>query len=133
MRKTYDNPEAAPKPGGHYTNVIKVESGDSVTLHLSGQIALDHDGEVVAPGDMTKQSHVVMEIIGKLLAAHGAGFDDIVNIRTFLTDMDRLREYGDVRRTYFDGEPPTSTTVEVTRLFRPGALLEVEVVAVIAA
>lgn len=133
MRKVYDNPETVPAPGGHYTNVIRLESGDTVTLHLSGQIAMDHDGQVVAPGDMTRQSEVVMDLIGRLLAAHGAGYDDIVNIRTFLTDMDRLREYGAVRMRYFDGEPPTSTTVEVSRLFRPGALLEVEVVAVIAA
>lgn len=133
MRKVYDNPETVPAPGGHYTNVIRIESGDTVTLHLSGQIAVDDDGEVIAPGDMAKQSEVVMEIIGRLLSAHGAGFDDIVNIRTFLTDMDRLRDYGTVRRRYFHGEPPTSTTVEVTRLFKPGAILEVEVVAVIAA
>lgn len=133
MRKLYDNPETAPRPAGHYTNVIRLESAGTVTLYLSGQIAVDDNGEVVAPGDMVKQSEVVMEIIGRLLTAHGAGFDDIVNIRTFLTDMDRLREYGAVRMRYFDGEPPTSTTVEVTRLFKPGALLEVEVVAVIAA
>ncbi|MGH8879004.1 MAG: RidA family protein [Stackebrandtia sp.] len=133
MLKTYDNPGTAPKPAGHYTNVIRVESGDTVTLHLAGQIALDANGEVVAPGDMARQSEVVMDIIGELLRAHGAGYDDIVNIRTFLTDMDKLREYGAVRMRYFNGEPPTSTTVEVSRLFRDGALLEVEVVAVIPA
>lgn len=133
MRKVYDNPTTAPQPGGHYTNVIRIATSDTVTLHLSGQIALDDDGRVIAPGDMTKQSEVVMDVIGALLAAHGAGYDDIVNIRTFLTDMDKLHEYGKVRRRYFNGEPPTSTTVEVSRLFRPGALVEVEVVAVLAA
>ena len=133
MQKTYDNPDTATKPVGHYTNVIRIESGGAVTLYLSGQIALDADGAVVAPGDMARQSEVVMDAIGELLRAHGADYGDIVNIRSFLTDMDKLRDYGQVRMKYFDGEPPTSTTVEVTRLFREGAVLEVEVVAVLAA
>ncbi|MEU9845775.1 RidA family protein, partial [Actinomadura sp. NPDC048032] len=88
-------------------------------------------GEIDKPGDMTRQSEVIMSLLERILAAHGAGFGDVVNIRTFVTDLDRLREYGDVRRRYFTGPPPTSTTVEVSRLFHPDALLEVEIVAVV--
>ncbi|CAM5501287.1 hypothetical protein SALBM135S_09199 [Streptomyces alboniger] len=53
-----------------------------------------------------------------LLRAHGAGLGDTINLRTFLTDI---------------GTPPTSTTVEVPRLFRSEALIEVEVVAAVPA
>ncbi|MQY15353.1 2-iminobutanoate/2-iminopropanoate deaminase [Streptomyces sp. RB5] len=130
MLKTTDNPAAVPPPvPGAYSHVVRLDSGDGSLLFLSGQIALGDDGEVVGPDDMTAQSHRVMEIIEAILAAHGAGWDDVVNIRTFLTDMDRLAEYGAVRRQYIKGDPPTSTTVEVSRLFKPGALLEVEVTA----
>jgi 2-iminobutanoate/2-iminopropanoate deaminase len=45
--------------------------------------------------------------------------------------MDRLREYGEVRLSYLGDARPTSTTVEVSRLFRPGALLEVDITAVV--
>jgi enamine deaminase RidA (YjgF/YER057c/UK114 family) len=36
-----------------------------------------------------------------------------------------------VRRRVFPGKPPASTTVEVNRLFLPGAVLEVEVTAAV--
>ena len=49
---------------------------------------------------------------------------------TFVTDMDQLPEYGKVRAARFTGTPPTITTVEVSRLWVPGALLEVEVLAI---
>ncbi len=66
-------------------------------LYVSGQIALDENGEVDAPGDMTRQSEVIMSLLERILAAHGAGFADVVNIRSFLTDIDLRAEYGAVR------------------------------------
>ncbi|MEV6107195.1 RidA family protein [Streptomyces sp. NPDC051940] len=129
MLKTIDNPATVPAPAGAYSHVVRLDTGDGTLLFLSGQAALDENGELVGPDDMTVQSRHVMDLIARILGAHGATVDDIVNIRTFLTDMDRLDEYGAVRREYIKGEPPASTTVEVTRLFRPGALIEVEVVA----
>jgi enamine deaminase RidA (YjgF/YER057c/UK114 family) len=131
MHKTIDNPATVPAPAGAFSHVIRLDTGTGALLFLSGQVALDEAGELIGPDDMTVQSRVVMEYIGKILAAHGATMADIVNIRTFLTDMSRLAEYGAVRREYIPGEPPTSTTVEVSRLFRPGALIEVEVVAAV--
>jgi 2-iminobutanoate/2-iminopropanoate deaminase len=53
----------------------------------------------------------------------------VVNVRTYLTDMSQLPEYGKVRAAHFQ-TPPTITTVEVSRLFVPRALLEVEVLAI---
>ncbi|WP_083734825.1 RidA family protein [Actinomadura sp. CNU-125] len=100
-------------------------------LYVSGQVALGADGEIDGRGDMTRQSEVVFSLLERILAAHGAGFADVVNIRTFLTDLDLRREYGEVRARYFPGKSPTSTTVEVPRLFHPDALLEVEVVAAV--
>ncbi|MFC4858376.1 RidA family protein [Actinophytocola glycyrrhizae] len=67
----------------------------------------------------------------RLGTGRGATFAAVVDIRTYLTDMSRLREYGEVRAAYLDGALPTSTTVEVSRLFRPGALPEADVTAVV--
>ncbi|GAA5032215.1 hypothetical protein GCM10023317_83400 [Actinopolymorpha pittospori] len=56
-----------------------------------------------------------------------------MHLRTFMTNLDDLPAYGVSRRGLFDGTPPpASTTVEVSRLFLPGAVLEVEVTAVVA-
>lgn len=130
MRVTLGNPGTVPAPPNPaYSHTAVVTQG--TMLYVSGQIALGEDGTVDAPGDMTRQSEVIMSLLERILAAHGAGFADVVNIRTFVTDLDRLREYGDVRRRYFTGPPPTSTTVEVSRLFHPDALLEVEIVAAV--
>ncbi len=127
----FDDPATVPAPAGPYSHVARVELGDKVMLFLSGQIALDADGRLVGEGDMTAQSECVMETVAAILTAHGATLADVVNIRTYLADMDQRRAYGAVRTRYFTGTPPTSTTVEVSRLFFPGALLEVEVTAVV--
>jgi enamine deaminase RidA (YjgF/YER057c/UK114 family) len=102
-------------------------------LLLSGQVALDGDGNLVGGNDMTAQADFIMDNITAILAAHGASLAEVVNIRTYLTDMGRLPEYGSVRAARFAGSrpKPTSTTVEVSRLFIPGALLEIEVLAII--
>ncbi|MBC6459592.1 RidA family protein [Actinomadura sp. HBU206391] len=131
MQITLDDPDSVAAPVGPYSHVARLESGDGVLLMLSGQIAVDAGGGLVGEGSMTEQARRVFEIIEGILAAHGAAFEHVVNIRTYLTDIGLLPEYGAVRRKYFTGPPPTSTTIEVSRLFRPGALLEVEVVAAV--
>jgi enamine deaminase RidA (YjgF/YER057c/UK114 family) len=98
-------------------------------LFVSGQAALDDSGNVVGEGDIDVQSEFVFDCLGLILADQGAAFDDVVSIRTYLTDMTLLPRYGVVRRRRITGEPPSSTTVEVPKLFRPGLLIEVDVVA----
>ena len=131
MTVTFDNPPAAPAPlADRYSNVAVIDLGAVTMLVLAGQVALDHDGAIVDT-DMTTQSEQIFQAIGAILAAHGGGFEHVVNIRTYLTDLDLINEYGAVRRKYLTGTPPTSTTIEISRLFRPEALLEVEVTAVL--
>jgi enamine deaminase RidA (YjgF/YER057c/UK114 family) len=126
----FDNPATVPTPAGGYSHVARVELGDRTLLQLSGQVAIDADGKIVGGNDMAAQADFIMDNITAILAAHGASLDDVVNIRTFLTDMGQLPEYGKVRAARFTGTPPTITTVEVSRLWVPGALLEVEVLAI---
>ncbi|MEV0258509.1 RidA family protein [Streptomyces sp. NPDC050732] len=126
MQITIDNPAAAPQPFGPYSQVARVEHADGgVLLYVSGQCA---EGD-----DMATQTRGVFEALEQLLTAHGAGLDDIINIRTFLTDMDGFADYAAVRKEFLTGTPPTSTTVAVTRLVPPRALVEVEVVAAVTA
>jgi 2-iminobutanoate/2-iminopropanoate deaminase len=92
-------------------------------------VAIDADGKIVGT-DMTAQADFIMDNITAILAAHGATLADVVNIRTYLTDMSQLPDYGKVRAARFTTTPPTITTVEVSRLWVPGALLEVEALAI---
>ncbi|GII57376.1 hypothetical protein Pth03_57650 [Planotetraspora thailandica] len=120
------NPASVPATNGRYSHATR--TGD--LLFVSGQVALDENGEVVGEGDMGRQSEFILANLGRILADQGSSFDRVLHVRTFLTDMTRLGEYAGVRGRYFTGEPPASTTVEVPRLFQPGLLIEIEVVAV---
>ncbi|WP_405147516.1 NAD(P)-binding domain-containing protein [Sphaerisporangium sp. NBC_01403] len=121
------NPASVPAPAGAYSHAVR--AGD--LLFVSGQAALDENGEVVGQGDIVRQSELVFDYLEAILADQGCTFDDVVTIKTFLRDMADLPGYGDVRMRRITGEPPSSTTVEVSRLFRPGLLIEVEVIAAI--
>ena len=133
MKVSIGNPAGVAAPVGPYSHVARVDVGGGSLLFLAGQVAVDDDGAIVGEGDMTAQSERTFAIIEGILAAHGASFADVIHIRTFLTDMDRRQEYGAVRARYFPGTPPASTTVEVSRLFQPGFLIEIEVTAAVSA
>ncbi|MFG1684650.1 Rid family hydrolase [Nonomuraea sp. NPDC049269] len=118
------NPATVPATNGFYSHAVRV--GDM--LYVSGQAAFDSRGEVVGAGDMTVQAEHVFQCLARILADQGAGFEDVVFVRTYLTNMDDRVAYGQVRRKYFPGTPPASTTVEVSKLFMPGLLLEVDAI-----
>ncbi|MFI8227824.1 RidA family protein [Streptomyces sp. NPDC085900] len=126
MQITLDSPASAPQPlSPYYSQVARVQHADgSALLYLSGQIA---EGATLA-----EQTRGAFETIADLLKAHGATMADVINIRTYLTDITALEEYGSVRREFLTGTPPTSMTFEVSRLFRPEALVEIEIVAAVA-
>jgi 3-hydroxyisobutyrate dehydrogenase len=123
------NPPTVPAPPfDRYSHTVTVGTGSRL-LFVSGQVAIGDDGEIVGRGDLGTQSERIFELLQRILAHHGAGFDDVVNIRTFVTDITQLAAYGEVRRRYLPLPRPTSTTVEVSRLFVSDALIEVEIVA----
>jgi reactive intermediate/imine deaminase len=125
------NPETIAPPGGNYSHVVRIDTGDGVLLFISGQVAFDAGGTLVGEGDMARQTEQVFENLTAALQANGGSFADVVKISTFMTDMSRLGEMRDVRGRYLPDPPPASTTVEVSSLFRPEALIEVEAVAAI--
>ncbi|RPF33187.1 RidA family protein [Streptomyces sp. TLI_185] len=127
MKVTLDNPAGAPQPAGpYYSQVARVEHPDgSALLFVSGQIA---EGATLA-----EQTRGIFEGLDALLRAHGATLADVINIRSYLTDIGELQEYGSVRREFLTGTPPTSMTFEASRLFRPEARIEIEVVAAVPA
>ena len=121
---------AARVVGGHvlYSHVVVVEG--KKTIFVSGQLARDGNGNVVAPRDMRAQMRQVGENVKAALEAAGATLADIVKTNTYVTDIEEFFKHVDVRMQYF-GAMPTSTTVEVRRLAHPDLLVEVEVMAVV--
>jgi 2-iminobutanoate/2-iminopropanoate deaminase len=133
MRATRSNPETVAAPIGTYSQAVRVETGDAVWISISGQIAIDREGNLVGPGDMRAQTRQVFENLNAILEAHGATFADVVKIGTYLTRLDDLAGVREVRGEYLTAEPPASTSVQVVALVVPDAMIEVDLLAVVAA
>jgi reactive intermediate/imine deaminase len=118
---------------GTYSQAVRVETGDAVWIHVSGQIAIDLEGNLVGPGDLRAQTRHVFENLRAILEAHGATFADVVKIGTYLTTLDDLAGMREVRSEYLMSEPPASTAVQVVALVVPDALIEIDLVAVVPA
>ena len=109
-----------------YSQAVLVDK----TLYVSGSVAVDAEGRLVAPGDMAGQLRAAYTNIRNTLAAHRAEFDEIVKETIYTTDMDALVKASDTRFEYYDKERlPTTSWVQVQRLVDPGFLVEIEVIA----
>jgi reactive intermediate/imine deaminase len=133
MRATRSNPETVAPPIGTYSQAVRVETGDAVWISISGQIAIDREGNLVGRGDMRAQTRQVFEHLNAILEANGATFADVVKIGTYLTTLDDLAGMREVRGEYLTAEPPASTAVQVVALVVPDAMIEVDLLAVVGA
>ena len=114
------------EPISHYTDAVR--AGE--LLFVSGIVAVDENGALVGGEDVVAQTRQVFESIGAILAAAGCGFEDVVKVVIYLTDVDDRPKVNPVRQEVFGKTRPASTLVEVPRLAVPGAKIEVECVAV---
>jgi 2-iminobutanoate/2-iminopropanoate deaminase len=100
------------------------------TLYISGTVAADAEGRLVAPNDMAGQLRAVYENLKRTLAANGVGFDSVVKETIYTTDMSALLKAADLRFEYYPKDHlPAVSWLQVQRLLDPGFLVEVEAVA----
>lgn len=100
-------------------------------LFISGQIALDSEGELVGPNDFEAQAIQALDNLKAMLEAGGSSLKDLMMINVYVTDMDNRSVFARVRDGYFRANPPASTIVEIKRLCMDELLLEVNGIAVI--
>ena len=113
-----------------YTHVVSVQ-GPCKTIYIAGQLARDEAGNIVGPGDMRAQLEQTFKNLDLCLKAAGASWADVVKTNTFVTDYDAFSKCSDVRMRYFGAASPTSTTIRISGLAQPEALVEIEMIAVI--
>lgn len=130
MPKTYLNPQRFTKILGSYSHGISVDIGDSQMIFVTGQVAMDKDGNVVAPDDIVKQTEFVFENIQEILNESGASLDDVVKAVIYITDMSKFKEISGVRNKYFEKSKPVSTLIEISKTVRDGCDIEIEVIAI---
>ena len=117
----------APAPVGPYSHAVECDGW----LFVTGQLATDPDDDAVPiPPGIEAQTHKVFDNLKRVLAGVGAGLQDVVMVRIYLTEFDR--DYAAMNRlylTYFPpGRLPARTTVGVTALAR-GGLIEIDLIA----
>lgn len=128
-RHRYINPETMARPTG-YTHVV--ETTGQRTVYISGQVAVDPQGNLVGVGDMRAQAEQVFRNLQAALAAVNASFADVVKLTYFVVDIAQIQAVRAVRDRYIDpAHLPASTAVEVRQLVRKEFLLEIEAVAVL--
>jgi enamine deaminase RidA (YjgF/YER057c/UK114 family) len=119
------HPDGAPADDSGYTPGILAEGVQKV-IFVSGQGPEDYDA------DMETQMRQTFQRIGKVLAASGASFENIVILRSFFVHMARnLPAYRKVRKEFLKQPYPASTAVGTTELAIPGLEIEIEAVAVL--
>lgn len=119
--------EGQAEPISYFTHAVR--AGE--LLHVSGIVAVDGGGNLVGGADVAAQTRQVFENMRAVLAAAGCGFEDVVKVTVFLTDIDDRPLINPVRQEVFGTTRPASTLVEVPRLAVDGAKVEIECVALI--
>ena len=127
------NPKTMAKPPG-YTYVVEA-TGPNRLIFIAGQLGIDLDNKLVGGlGDFRAQCAKAFENLGFALAGVGATFKDVVKINNYLVDMAHIAIFREVRDAFLNTKaPPASTTVAISQLARPGALFEIEAIAVLPA
>ncbi|MFI6820068.1 RidA family protein [Micromonospora sp. NPDC050187] len=123
-------------PRGRFPHV-KVAGG---LVYVSGTSSRRPDNTIVgatvdAMGttdlDIRVQTRAVIDNIRDILRSVGADLSDLVQVTSYLVNMNDFGGYNEVYAEYFDETGPTRTTVAVHQLPHPHLLIEIQAVAVV--
>ena len=119
-------------PGWKWDDNFHMSQGIQVgnAVYVSGQVAMDGDGNVVGQGDIKAQTRQALQNVQSVLESAGSSMNDVAKITVYLTDISQLRDTHEVRAEFFPDPPPASTGVEISALAFPGLLIEIEAIAV---
>ena len=115
---------SAPKAVGPYSQAIATDA----LVFTSGQLGVDVLTGKLAEGVESQARHA-MKNLGEVLAAVGLGYESIVKTTIFLTDMNNFTVVNAVYQSFFTGDYPARSCVQVAGLPLAG-LVEIECVAV---
>lgn len=114
----------APAAIGPYSQAV--EAGG--LLFISGQIPLNPDTGELVTGSIEAATEQVLNNIGAVLVAAHLGYEDVVKVTVYLTDLNNFGVVNDVYAKVFKDKPPARACVEVSALPK-GAMVEIEAIA----
>jgi 2-aminomuconate deaminase len=121
-------------PRGRFPHVVR--AGDF--LFVSGTSSRRPDNTFIGASadvfgtstvDIRQQTRAVIENIRDILQSEGADLKNVVEITTFLVNMNDFGGYNEVYAEYFDEGGPTRTTVAVHQLPHPLLVIEIKAIA----
>ena len=120
-------PTLSTPPANGYSHVVLVQGGR--TAYISSQLGLDSSGQLLE--GFEAQAMQAFENLKLAIQAANMTFEHLVKINLFLTDMAHIQMMRQVRDRFINREtPPSSTLIGVAALAVPGAMFEVDAVAV---
>ena len=122
------NPESLRIPTKSYSQGVIVPAGSDI-MFVTGQLPQDIDGNIVAPGDIEKQTEVVFSRISAILKEGGMSMDDVVRVGILVKDIREATVVSKIRDKVFENSKPASTLVEVSNFVKDGCCVEIEVTA----
>lgn len=99
-------------------------------LFISGQAAIDRNGRIVGVDDFDAQAKQAFENLDRVLCAGGSSLKNVIKVTIFLTDMSNFDKMVELRGKWFTAPYPADTLVEVSSLYSPDAMIEIEAIAV---
>lgn len=98
-------------------------------VFVSGQAAIGDSGEIVGEGDFNRQAEQAFRNLDRALKAAGSGLDKVVKVTIFLRSMENFAKIVELRRKWFSAPYPADSIIEVSSLYSPKALIEIEAIA----
>src|SRR5689334_17406765 len=110
-----------------YSRAVKLGN----MVFVAGTTAVNSEGDIIGANDPYRQATFIYQKIEKALIEAGATLNDVVRIRTFVTDISCWEQVARAQGEVFENIRPAATLVAVTALVNPMLLVEIEVDAVI--
>jgi 2-iminobutanoate/2-iminopropanoate deaminase len=118
-----------PDPYAPYLLSQAIQLGNLV--FVSGQAGVGDDGRIVGNGDFDAQSDQAFRNLERALKAAGSSLRHVAKVTIFLTSMENFAKIVELRRRWFTAPYPADTIVEVSALYSPEAMIEIEAIALI--
>ena len=125
-----DQIHTQPDPYAPYLLSQAIRAGG--LLFVSGQAGYGDDGVIVDKDDFDLQAEQAFRNLQRALIAGGSSMERIVKVTIFLTSMTHFSKIVDLRRKWLSVPYPADTIVEISALYSPDAMIEIEAIAIVA-